>query len=87
MQIRKISIGSDLKNNAMHYIVGQRVMGDKYKIQNIIKTKKNTLQIWVIDLVLNEIQLWKEFSTDVPSTIEANLDFNEVAAQIHSKTD
>lgn len=87
MQIRKLSIGGDLKNNALHYIVGQKVLGDKYRIHNIIKTKKNVLQIWVLDLFTNEMLLWKEFSKEVPSTIEANLDFNEIAAQIHSKAD
>ena len=33
--IRKISIGPDYKSGAMHYIVGQKVLGDSYEIRHI----------------------------------------------------
>ena len=35
MDIRKISIGSDYKSGAMHYIVGQDVLGGSHKIHLI----------------------------------------------------
>ena len=38
MDIRKISIGTDYKNNSMHYIVGQKVLGDSHEI-HLIKYK------------------------------------------------
>ena len=37
MDIRKISIGPDYKGGAMHYIVGQRVLGDSNEIHLIIQ--------------------------------------------------
>ena len=47
MDIRKISIGSDYKENAMHYIVGQDVLGGNYKI-HLIQSKENSYKIWII---------------------------------------
>ena len=38
--IRKISIGSDYKNDAMHYSVGQQVYGG-HTICDIISTEKD----------------------------------------------
>ena len=35
MDIRKISIGQDYKSSAMHYIVGQEILGGKYVIHLI----------------------------------------------------
>ena len=35
MDIRKISIGADYKSGAMHYIVGQDVLGGSYVIHLI----------------------------------------------------
>ena len=35
MDIRKISIGPNYKSDAMHYIVGQHVLGGKYFIHLI----------------------------------------------------
>jgi hypothetical protein len=35
MDIRKISIGPNYKSDAMHYIVGQEVLGGKYFIHLI----------------------------------------------------
>ena len=35
MDIRKISVGSDYKSGAMHYIVGQDVLGGTHKIHLI----------------------------------------------------
>ena len=72
MDIRKISIGSDYKSNAMHYIVGQIVLGGSYNIQHIIYDG-NSYKIWIIKD--NEVMLWKEFKTTLPISLEYNINF------------
>lgn len=66
--IRKISVGSDYKN-AMHYIVGQEVIGGSYVI-NDISQEKNGYSIWVKKD--GEVIKWKEVS-NTPLIIEYNL--------------
>ena len=48
MQIRKISIGPDYKSSAMHYIVGQEILGGSHSI-NLIKEdeQKGSIKIWI----------------------------------------
>tara|TARA_Y100001938_G_scaffold144299_1_gene218627 strand:+ start:498 stop:719 length:222 start_codon:yes stop_codon:yes gene_type:complete len=69
--IRKITIGKDYKENAMHYAVGQDVYGghtisdileekDKYSIY--IKKGKNVLP-------------WKDFNKNMAISIEYNLEY------------
>jgi len=69
--IRKISIGKDYKNDAMHYSVGQEVYGghticdileekDKYSIY--IKKKKDVLP-------------WKDFNKNMAVSVEYNLEY------------
>ena len=60
MDIRKISIGADYKSGAMHYIVGQDVLGGSYGIhliQHDIEAK--SYKIWIMKQ--DEVLLWKEF--------------------------
>jgi hypothetical protein len=75
MDIRKISIGPDYKSGAMHYIVGQKVLGDSNEI-HLIKYQENTnsFLIYIINKK-NEVVLWKEFCSSVPVSIEFNIDF------------
>jgi hypothetical protein len=75
MDIRKISIGPDYKNNAMHYIVGQKVLGDSNLI-HLIKRDNDTMsvKIYIIN-TKGEIVLWKEFNQTIPISIEFNIDF------------
>ena len=48
MDIRKISIGADYKSGAMHYIVGQEVLGGKYNIHLIQQdTSNDSYKIWI----------------------------------------
>ena len=69
MDIRKISIGTDYKSNAMHYIVGQKVLGDTNEIHLIrYNEKQNSFKIYIIN-VKNEIVLWKEFNSQIPISI------------------
>jgi hypothetical protein len=66
--IRKISVGADYKN-AMHYIVGQEVLGGSYTIAEI-NNEVDSYSIWVKKG--NEILKWKEIS-NAPIAIEYNL--------------
>jgi hypothetical protein len=72
--IRKISIGPDYKSGAMHYLVGQDVLGNTHKIHLIkFNNNKSSIQIWI--QLRNEIFLWKEFSDTVPISIEYDINF------------
>jgi ABC-type ATPase involved in cell division len=75
MDIRKISIGPDYKSGAMHYIVGQSVLGSSYTI-HLIKHYEETdsIKIWIENAV-GEIVCWKEFTNTVPISIEYNINF------------
>ncbi len=70
--IRKISVGKDYKNDAMHYSVGQEVYGghticdiidgkDKYSV--FIK-KKN-----------EDVLPWKDFNKNMAISVEYNLEY------------
>ena len=72
--IRKISIGADYKSGAMHYIVGQDVLGGSHKIHLIHRDlDRETFKIWIESN--NEILLWKEFNSCMPISIEYNINF------------
>jgi|TARA_B110000971_G_C19748397_1_gene380801 hypothetical protein len=75
MEIRKISIGADYKSSAMHYIVNQEVLGGNYVI-HVIKYSEdlNSIKIWVENRK-GEILLWKEFNSNMPVSIEYNINF------------
>ena len=48
MDIRKISIGPNYKSDAMHYIVGQEVLGGKYFIHLIQYVERSdSIKIWI----------------------------------------
>ena len=69
--IRKISIGQDYKNEAMHYAVGQEVYGG-HKICDIIEASDG----YDIYIEKNGAQLpWKHFNSNMPTSIEYNLDY------------
>ena len=73
MEIRKISIGPDYKGGAMHYLVGQKVLGDTNEIHLIrVNSDKNSIQIFIINDKL-EVVLWKEFTSTIPVSIEYNI--------------
>tara|TARA_R100001015_G_C4503101_1_gene77024 strand:- start:264 stop:488 length:225 start_codon:yes stop_codon:yes gene_type:complete len=74
MDIRKISIGSNYKSDAMHYLVGQEVLGGKYFIHLIQYVEKSdSIKIWIQNN--GEILLWKEFNSHMPVSIEYNINF------------
>jgi hypothetical protein len=75
MDIRKIAIGPDYKSGAMHYIVGQKVLGDTNEIHLIkFNSEKQSIQIYIINQK-EEVVLWKEFNSTVPISIEYNINY------------
>jgi hypothetical protein len=74
MDIRKISIGQDYKT-AMHYIVGQQVLGGDYAI-HLIRASEETgvTRVYIISKA-QEVLLWKEFNSVMPTSIEYNISF------------
>ena len=75
MDIRKVSIGPDYKNSSMHYIVGQKVLGETNEI-HLIKydSEKMSIKIY-IENEKQEVVLWKEFTSTMPIAIEYNINF------------
>lgn len=72
--IRKISVGADYKNGAMHYIVGQEVLGGSHKIHHIGKNDStDDYEIWIEKD--DEIKKWKQFNHNMPISTENNIDF------------
>jgi hypothetical protein len=70
--IRKISIGSDYKNDAMHYSVGQEVYGG-HTISHILLEPDNSYNIFIKkdDAVLP----WKKFNSNMAISIEYDLQY------------
>jgi len=69
--IRKISIGSDYKDNAMHYSVGQEVYGG-HRISDILE-KEGSYDIYIQKK--DEIKPWKTFNRNMAISVEYNLDY------------
>ena len=74
MDIRKISVGPDYKSGAMHYIVGQKILGDSNEIHLIKRNNKKDVLIYIIN-EKEEVVLWKEFTSPMPISIEYNINF------------
>ncbi len=69
--IRKISVGSEYKDNAMHYSVGQDVYGG-HSIENILETDE------AYDVYIkkgDEVKPWKSFNKNMAISVEYNLDY------------
>lgn len=48
--IRKIAIGPDYKGGAMHYVVGQKVLGDSNEIHLIMQDQEtNSIKVYIIN--------------------------------------
>jgi hypothetical protein len=69
--IRKISIGRDYKNDAMHYSIGQEVYGG-HIIDNIIE-EENKYSIYIKKD--NEILPWKDFNKNMAIAVEYDLEY------------
>ena len=72
--IRKISIGADYKNEAMHYSIGQSVYGGH--IINIVSTldeADNSYNIYIKKQ--DEVMPWKKFNSNMAISVEYDLEY------------
>ena len=67
--IRKISVGKDYKNDAMHYAVGQEVYGG-HTIANIIE-EEDKYSIYISKK--DKIMPWKDFNKNMSISVEYDL--------------
>lgn len=70
--IRKISIGTDYKVNAMHYSVGQEVYGGHTIVD--IEEKAEKYVVWIEKH--DEVKEWKSFNKNMGISIEYNIHFD-----------
>jgi hypothetical protein len=71
--IRKISIGSDYKNDAMHYSTGQEVYGGHIISDIIFEDKDQSYNIFISKN--SEILPWKKFNNNMAISVEYNLKY------------
>ncbi len=69
--IRKITVGKDYKENAMHYAVGQDVYGG-HTISDIIE-EKDKYSIYIKKN--KDVLPWKDFNKNMAISIEYNLEY------------
>ena len=71
--IRKISIGADYKNEAMHYAVGQQVYGG-HNISNILYDDEDN-SYNIIITKQDEVLPWKKFNSNMAISVEYDLEY------------
>ena len=69
--IRKITIGKDYKNDAMHYAVGQNVYGGHMICDILEEETKYSIYIRKKDVVIP----WKDFNKNMAISIEYDLEY------------
>ena len=69
--IRKISVGKDYKNDAMHYSVGQEVYGGHTICDIIEEEAKYSIYIQKADNVMP----WKDFNKNMAVSVEYDLNW------------
>ena len=72
-KIRKISIGSDYKNEAMHYSIGQEVYGGH--VIEAILNNENKGEYSIFIKKNNEILPWKKFNSQMAIAVEFDLKY------------
>lgn len=70
--IRKISIGKDYKNDAMHYSVGQEVYGGHTIVHIVEEDDKYSIYIQKGDNVMP----WKDFNKNMAISVEYDLRYD-----------
>ena len=68
---RKISVGKDYKNDAMHYAVGQEVYGG-HTICDIIE-EENKFSVYIKKN--KDVLPWKDFNKNMAVSVEYNLEY------------
>ncbi len=71
--IRKISIGSDYKNDAMHYAIGQNVYGGHEIAYIIFDDSDNSYNIYIKKN--SEVLPWKKFNSNMAIYVEYDLEY------------
>jgi hypothetical protein len=71
--IRKISIGSDYKNEAMHYSLGQEVYGG-HTICDILSSESDGDYLIYIKKG-DEVLPWKKFNSNMAIAVEFDLKY------------
>ena len=71
--IRKISIGADYKNEAMHYSVKQTVYGGHESSHIIFEESDNSYNIFIKKN--NEVMPWKKFNSNMAISVEYDLEY------------
>ena len=71
--IRKISIGSDYINDAMHYSLGQEVYGGHKIAYIIFDDSDNSYNIHIKKN--KEVLPWKKFNSNMAVSVEYNLEY------------
>tara|TARA_R100001126_G_C4749559_1_gene112349 strand:+ start:263 stop:481 length:219 start_codon:yes stop_codon:yes gene_type:complete len=69
--VRKISIGRDYKNDAMHYSIGQEVYGGHTIVDILEQDDKFSIYI----KKKNEVLPWKDFNKNMAIAVEYNLEY------------
>ena len=71
--IRKISIGSDYKNDAMHYSTGQVVYGGHTISDILFEDKDQSYNIYIVKN--DEVLPWKKFNSNMSISVEYDLKY------------
>tara|TARA_B100001559_G_C16041360_1_gene412623 strand:- start:154 stop:381 length:228 start_codon:yes stop_codon:yes gene_type:complete len=71
--IRKISIGADYKNEAMHYSVGQQVYGGHVIEAILLDNSDFSYNIYIQKN--NEVLPWKKFNSNMAISLEYDLEY------------
>ena len=71
--IRKISIGADYKNDAMHYSLGQPVYGGHVISHILHNTEDSSYNIHIKKE--DEVLPWKKFNSNMAISIEYDLQY------------
>ena len=71
--IRKISIGRDYKNEAMHYSVGQEVYGGHVISAILLNDSDSSYNIYIQKN--DEVLPWKKFNSNMAVSLEYDLNY------------
>jgi hypothetical protein len=71
--VRKISIGSDYKNDAMHYAVGQQVYGGHIISAILYSEDDSSYSIYIKKK--DEVMPWKKFNSNMAISVEYDLEY------------
>jgi len=71
--IRKISIGVDYKNEAMHYSVGQQVYGGHEIAYILVNEEDSSYNVYIRKE--DEVMPWKKFNHNMAVSVEYDLEY------------